>query len=179
MRPSRRLWVWLANLLVPGSGLVVLGRIGVGAAVAVAWGGAAGAATALSTFGGGSRTVLGQTTLAWTVAGGLYVGAQACLAFRFRALRRGADRDRDAGMKRVIAAYLQGRFQDAEAACWNLLQTDPDDLEATLYLGSIARQRGDRAGAVRFFRRVRYLDDDGKWDFEVGRELEALGEGAK
>jgi tetratricopeptide (TPR) repeat protein len=174
---SRLVWVWLANLLVPGAGLVSLGRIAAGAALAAAWAVAAAAAIVLSIFEGASHAAAGQRALAWAAMAGLYVGAQVWLALALRALRRDADRDRDGGLRRVIVPYLQGRLEDAEAACWGLLQADPDDLEVTLYLGSIARRRGDRAGAVRFFKRVRYLDGAGKWDFEVGRELAALGEG--
>jgi hypothetical protein len=58
-----------------------------------------------------------------------------------------------------------------------LLRADAGDVEATLQLAAIARRRGDAAAARRHLRRARYLDDDGRWDFQIGRELEALGRG--
>jgi Flp pilus assembly protein TadD len=80
----------------------------------------------------------------------------------------------DEEFKKALAAYLQGRYDEAETACKALLRQDPGDVEATLQLGAIARRRGRLAQARRHFRRARYLDDRGKWDSEIGRELAAF-----
>jgi predicted Zn-dependent protease len=109
------------------------------------------------------------------VAVTLYVSMQVILAFKRRRRRlRLADAARDEQFKAVLAAYLQGRYDEAEAKCRALLHQDPDDVEAALQLGTIARRRGKLAVARRWFRRARYLDDRGKWDFEIDRGLASL-----
>jgi hypothetical protein len=171
--------LWAANLLVPGAGLVMLGRIWSGAAIGVLWGVAL-AATML-------------TGLVWREAGRtpvfiyfaasaavLYCGAQVTMYMRKRALGNHLAGDaRDTIFKAALAAYLAGRLDDSEKACKDLLAIDPDDVEATLQLATLARRRGDQAAARRHLVRTRYLDDDGRWDFEVGRELAALAESAE
>jgi tetratricopeptide (TPR) repeat protein len=173
IHPPHKVCVWPANLLVPGVGLVLAGNILLGALVAVVWGLAAGGAvTGLiwpAVIGGGLRLGL------WVTAAALYVAMQAALYVRLRAIARNqADPGRDERFKEVLKAYLQGRYVEAEAACRALLRQDPDDADAMLQLGTIARRRGRLAAARRFFRRARYLDDQGKWDGEIGRELASL-----
>jgi hypothetical protein len=70
-------------------------------------------------------------------------------------------------------AYLQGKLDESESISKALLSEDPDDVEAALQLGYIARRRGDLAAARLWLVRARYLDDEGKWDFEIDRELAA------
>jgi predicted Zn-dependent protease len=109
------------------------------------------------------------------LAGGVYVSSQASLALRFRARRRWLqNRDRDEVFKAAVAAYLQGRLDEAETNLARLLRADPDDVEATLQQAAIARRRGDGEAARSGLCRARYLDDAGRWDFEIGRELTAL-----
>jgi tetratricopeptide (TPR) repeat protein len=169
--PNRAL-MWIANLLLPGAGLVLLGRIGMGMVWAVLWGSAAawlllGLAWPDGT-GGASVFARGAAAVAF------YVGGQGALyATRRRAERYLASEARDGEFRAALVAYLQGKFDESESICRALLREDPDDVEATLQLGYIARQRGDPAAARRWFVRARYLDDVGKWDFEIERELAA------
>jgi tetratricopeptide (TPR) repeat protein len=169
---------WTVNLLVPGAGLVLLGRVALGAGLAIAWACAA-AYLALSliwpeSMPGGSLWVRA------TPAGVLYLAWQAILWNALRTARKVlADPARDEQFKAAVTAYLQQRYDDAEAACKGLFARDPDDVEATLLLASIARERGSAAEAERYLRRARYLDDDGRWDFEIGRELERLAQPAQ
>ncbi|MBL7140120.1 MAG: hypothetical protein ISS74_04355, partial [Planctomycetes bacterium] len=53
------------------------------------------------------------------------------------------------------------------------------DVEATLHLGVLAARSGRRAAAERYLRRARFLDDAGRWDFRIQRELAAMGEQAE
>jgi tetratricopeptide (TPR) repeat protein len=167
--------VWAANVLVPGAGLVLAGRVGVG----VLWGGlwlalAGGylATVILRPEAGLLRSALAVPALLW------YLGGQVLLAYRLRESdRAAADERRQVRFRQALEAYLQGRLDEAEELCDRLLAADPDDVEATLQLASIARRRGQIERAGRLLRRGRYLDDEGRWDFEIDRELAALTAG--
>jgi tetratricopeptide (TPR) repeat protein len=172
--PSKAL-MWIANLLVPGAGFIILGRVGLGVVWALLW---------------GSATVHMLLGIVWPEAGAgplwcrvvlaaaVYAAGQAILGGLCRSAARNlADDRRDDQFKAALAAYLQGRLDESESLCRDLLKTDPDDVEATLQLGYVARQRGDLAAARRWFTRARYLDDAGKWDFQIGRELAACTQG--
>ncbi|MCX5683613.1 MAG: tetratricopeptide repeat protein [Planctomycetota bacterium] len=166
--------VWTPNLLVPGAGEVLLGRIIVGTVRALVWACFASAAVYLVIFepASDSRTV--ALCLA-CLAGGVYVSSQASLALGYRKRRQWLqNRDRDEVYKAATAAYLQGRFDEAETLLARLLKADPDDVEATLQQAAIARRRGNDEAARSRLCRARYLDDAGRWDFEIGRELAAL-----
>jgi tetratricopeptide (TPR) repeat protein len=170
---SHRIIAWMLNLLAPGTGLVLAGSIAAGVAVAVVWGLAvAGALVGLL------WPLLVSHGVAWVlgaVGAGLYLGSQVALYRRLgRFGRFQADTGRDDRFKAALVAYLQGRYEEADAACRALLRQDPDDVEAMLQLGSIARRRGRLADARRCFLRARYLDDVGRWDAEIGRELASM-----
>ncbi len=164
--------VWAANVLVPGSGLVLAGCLAEGVLWGGVWLGLAGGyllTVVLRPEAGLLRAGLAISALFWYLAG------QTLLAYRLRqASRLSSDERRDRLFRRALEAYLQGRLDEAEELCGGLLAADPDDVEATLQLASIARRRGEAARARRLLRRARYLDDAGRWDFEIGRELEAL-----
>ena len=165
--------VWGANVLVPGAGLVLAGRVLLGAILAVVWGAAAVVWIQSRVYGGSPE----QFTVFGVGAAAAFVVAQVLLAGRRRAAARRTSEERDRQFRHAVEAYLQGRTDDAEAALGRLLRSDPDDVEATLWMGSVARRRGDAALARRHLVRARYLDDAGKWDFEIGRELAWLAEG--
>ena len=172
--PAPPAWIGLANLLLPGAGHVWLGWVGSGAAVAVAWGLLAGGALVLEIFRAG-RPV---SPWEWFLGGSaaiLYVAAQVRLGFRLRAIKRAGRMDGDGLFRSALAAYLQDRLDESGSICRTLLKSDPDDVEAFLQLAMIARHRGDAATARQHLLRARYLDDAGRWDFEIQRELEALG----
>lgn len=170
-RLPNKILMWSANLLVPGAGLVLMGRLGAGIAGAILWLSAA------------AYLVLGVIWseagwIQWVSRGGavgiVYAAAQGVLyAVSRRMERHLADEPRDGRFKAALAAYLTGSLDESESICRALLKDDPDDVEATLQLGYLARQRGDLAAARRWFARARYLDDEGKWDFQVERELAA------
>lgn len=108
-------------------------------------------------------------------AGLVFVAAQGLLLIRERALRRlWGSEERDDRFREVLAATLQGRLDDAEAGCRSLLARDPDDVEAALHLAALARRRGDTRAARAWLERARFLDDAGRWDFRIERELAAV-----
>jgi hypothetical protein len=177
MNPSRaaKVLVWMANVLVPGAGLVLMGRVLVGAILAVVWGAAAAVWIQSRIYGGSPEqfTVFGVGALAALAV------AQVLLAGRMRAAARRGEEERQRQFRAAVEAYLQDRLDDAETILARLLRGDPDDVEATLWLGSVARRRGDAVLARRYLVRARYLDDGGKWDFEIGRELAWIAEGRR
>jgi len=166
--------VWTANLLVPGAGLVLLGRVLAGTAVALLWAAAmAGLLVGLMVWPDAMEA--GPVASLGVLAALLYATGQALAFARARTARRLAeDTSRDAAFLEVLTATLQGRTGEAEAACRALLRQDPDDVEATLHLGVLAARAGWPAAARRYLRRARFLDDAGRWDFQIGRELAAL-----
>ena len=167
---------WTANLLVPGAGLVLLGRLVLGILLGVWWGLAvSGLIVATLVWPDGAGTTVVVVFGVDVVA--VYTLAQFLYYVRRRAAARHLESEaRDEMFKAALVATLRGRLDDAEATCKSLLRLDPDDVEATLHLGTLARQRGRREAAFRYLRRARYLDDAGRWDFQIGRELAALNE---
>jgi tetratricopeptide (TPR) repeat protein len=165
---------WTSNLLVPGIGEVLLGRIILGTVRALAWSCLAAAAIYQVIFAPASDGHVAAIGLA-CLAGAVYVSSQIALALGYRTRRQWLqDRRRDEIFRTAMGAYLQGRLDEAEMLLKQLLRADPDDVEATLQLAAIARRRGDAAAARNGLCRARYLDDDGRWDFEIGRELAAI-----
>jgi len=165
---------WTANLVVPGAGLVLLGRLVQGVVLGLWWT-AATAVLVLATLVWPDGVTAKVTAVFAVNAAVAYGVAQWVHHVRRRtAARHLASPARDDLFREALEATLQGRLDDAEAACRRLLRLDPDDVEATLHLASLARRRGHVAAARRYLARTRYLDDDGRWDFQVGRELAAL-----
>jgi len=173
-RLPRPVLVWAANLVVPGTGLVLVNRLVLGVLAGVAWLAAAGGC--LVTAAVWPDRVAPRTAVGLGLAAAAaYALAQGLLAWAYGSARRHARGEvRDEMFRSALSAYLAGRLDEAEALCRTLLHLDPDDVEATLQLASIARRRGDAAVARRRLRRARYLDDERRWDFEIGRELAAL-----
>jgi hypothetical protein len=172
--PPRHLWIWLANLLLPGAGAVLLGAVGRGTVLAVVWASAAAFAIAVATF---------RPELAWApwgtvpmaAAAGLYVVGQVWVALVLRASRRlRGDAGRDEKFKAALVTYLRGDLDSSAELCRELLGADPDDVEATLQLAAVARGRGDAGAARAHLLRARYLDDAGQWDAEIRRRLDAV-----
>jgi len=167
---------WTANLLVPGTGLVLLGRLVPGVVLGLWWG--------LAVAGLVLEMLVWPDGVTAKAAAGFAINAAAAYGlaqFLHQARRRAAARHlsgeaRDGMFRTAIDATLQGRLDDAEAACKALLRLDPDDVEATLHLAALERRRGHKAAARRYLARTRYLDEEGRWDFQVGRELAALDE---
>ncbi|MCX5648982.1 MAG: tetratricopeptide repeat protein [Planctomycetota bacterium] len=171
--PAHPVWIWVADLLLPGAGHVWVGFVKGGAAMAVAWGFLTGGALVLEIFRAGAAVSSWEWALRGSAAG-VYVAAQASLGFRLRAIRRVGQTDRDGRFCSALVAYLQDRLDESESVCRALLESDPDDVEAFFQLAMIARRRGDAATARRHLVRARYLDDAGRWDFEIEREMSAL-----
>lgn len=174
MTRAHRVLLWILNLLVPGAGLVLAGRLVIGIVAGLAWGLSAGVAiiTALVHPATGSQALSVLTAATPLV---VYAAAQVALVLHFRARGRSAvASDRDARFRDALVAYVQGRLDESETVCRELLRADPDDVEATLELASIARRRKDVRAARRHLVRARYLDDAGRWDFEIARELASL-----
>jgi len=151
-----------------------LGRPVLGSVRALAWGCLAAAALYQVIYAPDSDSLVVAIVLA-CLAVGAYASSQVALALGYRRRRRWLlDPDRDAVFKAATAAYLQGRLDEADALLNQLLRADPDDVEATLQRAAIARRRGDAAAARNGLCHARYLDDEGRWDFQVGRELAAM-----
>jgi tetratricopeptide (TPR) repeat protein len=172
-RNTHRIVAWIINLLVPGSGWVLAGRMFTGAAMSLLWGASMISVLARLIWPDMMGAPLWSTMVAMTVI--LYLVAQTNLYLIMRTMdRRLTDSARDEKFKVALTSYLAGRHDEAEAACRALLREDPDDVEAMLQLGSVARRRGRLAEARRHFERARYLDARGRWDAEIGRELASI-----
>jgi hypothetical protein len=165
--------IWTANLLAPGAGLVLAGLVVWGAVTALLWGLLAAILVLQFVWpdmGDGKLLAVSVVGVAL-----LFFLAQISLWGRLRGMRRYlAGGVRDEKFKAALVAYLQGRNDESEAICKELLRLDSDDVEATLQLAAVARRRGRLKVACRYLRRARYLDDEGRWDFQIGRELDAL-----
>ncbi len=166
--------LWTANVLVPGSGLILIGRLATGTACAVLWTAAVGFLLLATLVWPDAASAAAVAALA-VAAGLLFAAAQALVYLRERSLRRHRVREaRDAAFREVLAATLRGDTDEAADACRRLLARDPDDVEATLHLALLARRAGRADDARRLLRRARFLDDAGRWDFQIERDLAAV-----
>jgi hypothetical protein len=175
-REAHPAWVWLANVLVPGTGLVLSNRVPFGAAWAAAWAAATAVWLVAAVFQGGpgGRAWADVARVASPV---LWLGGQVALGlWRHRRARLAAGDGADRLFAEAQTAYLRGDLDRAEALCRDLRRRDPDDVEALLQLAAVAMRRGDGARAGQLFARARFLDDAGVWDFEVERGLRAARE---
>ena len=166
--------VWTANVLVPGSGLVLVGRFVAGVLLALLWAGAV-AVVLVGVLVWPDAASAAAVTPMGVTAGLLFVASQGLLYVRVRQIRGyRASEERDEAFREVLAATLQGRLDDAEQGCRALLARDSDDVEATLHLALLARRQGRTPDAARLLRRARFLDDAGRWDFQIERERAAM-----
>jgi len=165
--------LWTANVLVPGSGLVLVGRLAAGVTCAVLWTVAVGLLLLVTLIWPDAAPAAAVAGLA-VASGVLFAAAQGLLYVRDRSLRRyRAGEARDAAFRDVLAATLRGALDEAEQGCRTLLSRDPDDVEAALHLALLARRAGRTGEAARLLRRARFLDDTGRWDFQIERDLAA------
>ena len=167
-------FAWLANALVPGAGLVLMGRLVAGVALSVAWAAALCGFLVVTLVWPGVIPGNGVVGLGIGAAAVYVVGQAAHAIARRKAEHRLAGQERDERFKAVLVATLEGRLDEAERLCRALLREDPDDVEATLHLGSLARRCGRVPDARKYLARARYLDTEGRWDSFIGREFAAL-----
>jgi len=166
--------LWTANVLVPGAGLVLMGRLASGSACAGLWSVAVGLLLVGTLVWPDAAPAAPVTALA-VASGLLFAAAQMLLGVRSRSLRQHrAGEGREAVFREVLAATLRGALEEAEQGCRMLLSRDPDDTEATLHLALLARRTGRPAEAGRLLRRARFLDDAGRWDGVIERDLAAV-----
>ena len=169
---------WLLLALIPGAPAIVFGRWLAGASLFVlatagwnlglylnlfveggAWGGVR--ASVLEGAGfvvGGLCTLI---SLLWT----------AMLTSSERAERRRLAAD--AAVVKAQSAILTDDLDAARLALQEGLRADPRDVDLLFLEWSVARDRGDERRARRVRRRLRRLDLDEKWTWEVERRLAA------
>ena len=83
--------------------------------------------------------------------------------------------ERERSLKAGTVAYLEGDL-DAAAGHFTLpLEADPADFEALFRLGIVRARAGRAREAALWLRRALRNDEDGKWAWEIRRQLELLG----
>jgi tetratricopeptide (TPR) repeat protein len=171
------MWVMLMSALLPGTGLVALGRLGVGLITGATF------AAALNLLLGWSllwpdaapRWVLWLLSLtagaAWLASVGITGHA---LAGRSPAHWAATC---EALFREGLTSYLRGDHEAAGKAFRAILRLRPDDVEARLRLALVAKAQGRREMAIAELRRCRYYDAGDAWRWEVERELASFQEG--
>jgi len=164
----------LLSLLMPGLGHTAIGRPARGMAVSLLFTvgvvlTVARASVVESPFLDNGFTVL----LAATIM--IYL---VCQLFLLRVLVRAVISDarpvKEDHLRAGLALVARGNSQAGEKELRRVLAIDPSDVEAHLNLAALFAQRGDARKARQHLKWCRRFDIDGKWDWEVGRELAAL-----
>jgi len=166
----------LLSLIMPGLGHTALGRPVAGSAISAAfWAGAL-----VSVWRGVTRDqpVLDEV-FAVAAVGVVLVYVVCQVTLLFAVARAALSRDapaREMHFRLGLAAATRDESETAERELRRVLALDPTDVEAHLNLGALyARQ--DRAPlARRHLKRCRRFDAEGKWDWEVDRQLRLLRE---
>jgi hypothetical protein len=88
--------------------------------------------------------------------------------------RRRIEEEKGRLLRAGMISYLRGELAQAEARFRECLKLDHQEVEAVLRLGVIAARSGAAGRARRWLKRARRLDLDGKWSWEIFRELQPL-----
>jgi hypothetical protein len=80
-------------------------------------------------------------------------------------------------LKRGLTQYVAGSFETARDEFLTVLKLDPTDVDARFHLAMAYARAGEPRLAVKAFKRCRSDDVDGKWRWEVQRELDRLQPG--
>jgi tetratricopeptide (TPR) repeat protein len=122
----------------------------------------------------------------WAYVGGCGVAGAAWLISWLDTARLIVFRDYEkrAALRKQLTAegvrlYAGGDLLKASGAFHRCLDLDHRDPDVLFWYGVVEAARGKTSRAIRAFRRCRHYDLDGKWDFEVGRQEEALEAAAK
>jgi hypothetical protein len=84
---------------------------------------------------------------------------------------------KDYHLRRGLTQYVAGSFEAARDEFLTVLKLDPTDVDARFHLAMAYARAGEAHLAVKTFKRCRSDDVDGKWQWEVQRELDRLQPG--
>ena len=160
--------------LLPGTGLVLSGRVPSGLVLGMAF--ALGLDAVLAW-----RLVWPGWAPVWAVlsAGGLAMGAWVVsVVLTGLQVSRGdparSAEERETLFREGLAAYLRGDHEAAAGAFRAVLRLFRGDVEAHLRLALVYKARGEPEAARAALRRCRFYDADDTWRWEVERELAGL-----
>ncbi len=165
---------WLPALVIPGSGQLFEGRL-FRAFVLL-----------LFTFFGVNLFLLGQYLYAGDISATLtqwgllafgvawLVGLLELFITKHTSDPRRFAAKLDEHLRRAMVFYLQGDFDEAEIELKAMLKLRPLDIEAHLYLAGVYRARGEVSKARSQYNKVLAIDEEGKWSWQIQRELKTL-----
>lgn len=170
-------YAWIPSLIIPGSGQAVEGRLARAVVLFVA------AAVGVDLFllgkfvfsGEGAQSLVQTGLIVFGLA--WFVGLGEMFYHHHTFDPRRLEEELLAHLRKAVAYYLSGRYDEAESELKAMLRRSPDDVEAHLYLAGVYRHAGDRRRAVAEYRKVLALDDAGKWGWQVEREMRELESG--
>ena len=167
----------LLSLILPGLGHIVAGRAVTGfLLVLVFTAGAAGAVFRGVVLGNVPPLRDAGFLLPLMVAGAAWLVAQGGLVRGLLRPRSAAVLEkRDAHYREGMIAFARNNLDDAEANFRASLRLDPFDVDSMFQLATVLKHRPAGAGAARrWFKRCRRRDAEGKWAWEISRELSEL-----
>ena len=119
----------------------------------------------------------GVRNLAWTAVVAIWLGA-AILSYRWdrrHPARQDGGPAEDA-FREALDHYLKGNWFEAEHVLGRLLRRDPRDLDAGMMLATLLRHTSRLDEAEGQLDRLERFDGCQKWELEIRRERELLGE---
>lgn len=161
----------LLSAVLPGGGLVLLGRCWLGMALGLVFAGGVNVGLYRWLLAPAGDGWLGW--LAGLLAAGGWCGSLVLTVVGCRRERSSAA-EREALFREGLVAYLRSDYESALGAFRAVLRLCPRDVEAHLKLAMVQRARGAHREAVAELRRCRFYDDRDTWRWEVERELAEL-----
>jgi len=119
----------------------------------------------------------GVRNLAWTAVAAIWLGA-AILSYRWdrrHPVRQDSGPAEDA-FREALDHYLKGNWFEAEHVLGRLLRRDPRDLDAGMMLATLLRHTSRLDEAEGQLDRLERFDGCEKWELEIRRERELVGE---
>jgi tetratricopeptide (TPR) repeat protein len=164
----------IVNLILPGIGLVLVGKRLAGVVFAVVfWLAVDGMVLSLILIGGRAA---GDFVLAFLfLAVSVWIWSLVRLVLHVVFLRSPSLLEhKDTLFRTGMEHYLKNQLAEAKSAFTQLLALDGADADAHLYLGLVYKNLDQRARARASFRRCMRYDYDRQWRWEVRTELSRL-----
>ena len=166
----------ILTLLMPGLGHFLIGRFVRGLVIWLVYMCSALGAIACGLTGGGPLSHNAPFVVLMLISAACWVYAVVNIVDVTFGSEESTSEECDEHFRQGVTHYLRGELVRAKKEFQKALSLNRRDLEARLHLGMVYAAEGRYHHARRAFKRCLALDHDGKWHWELQRELRRLNQ---